>query len=161
DTARQRLRTALEVSLFFSLAAGCHPITALYGLVFMAGLSLTVFARAGRAERPPIGGRLGALLPAALLALLLLAPWAYLCAKFNDKLHVHSFGMMFFKNDIDRWWVRLFPLPLDVRVWRHPQEQVSTPHLDAQISIPLLLLALGVGWGVLRRSVKAGRWLIL
>jgi hypothetical protein len=159
DTMRRRVRAALEVALLYALAAGCHPITALYGLFFLAALSLTVFARAGT-SRASAGARLLALVPAAALTLAILAPWAYACAEFISKLSIQDTELRLFKSDIDRWWVRLFPLPLDVRLWDAPAP-VSTPHLDAQINLPLVVLAAAVAWGTVRTAGRAGRWLAL
>jgi len=161
DTPRRRLRAALEVGLLYSLAAGTHPITALYGLCFLIGLSLTIFIRLGMSIHRPIRGRLCALVPAAGLTTLLLAPWAYVCVEFNGKLSVQNGKVWLFENDIDCWWVRLFPFPLDVRVWRNPPGLVETPYLDAQVNMPLAILAAVVIWGTIRVQRKAGLWLAL
>src|SRR5262249_38355988 len=40
-------------------------------------------------------------------------------------------------------------------------ERVSTPHLDAQINIPLLLLAGAVAWRAIRAGGKARLWLVV
>jgi hypothetical protein len=148
-TRGERVRAALAVGLFYALAAGCHPITALYGLVFLAGLAPTMLFRCSRAEA---WSRLRALVPAACLALLVLAPWIYACLRCHTALTSKDlFGLSLFPDSLDLWWVRLFPVPLDVRTWQEKTlAKVSTPFLDAQVNVPLLLLALIVAGGLVR-----------
>jgi hypothetical protein len=146
ETRRRRVRAALEVGLLYTLAAGCHPITAVYGLTFLALLSVTVFLRADRATAR---ARLVALLPAACLTILVLAPWVFAYQTFKGKLDIAKLVLLF-KDSIDLWWVRLFPLPLAVRTLRQDPDLVSTPHLDAQIGGPLILLAAAVTWKLVR-----------
>jgi hypothetical protein len=156
----ERLRSALAVGLFYSLAAGCHPITALYGLAFLLGLAPTLLFRAGPGE---VRSRCRALLPAACLTGLVLAPWVFACLRFRKALVITKYCLYLYPDNLDLWWSRLFPLPLDVRTWTAPDlNLVSVPFLDAQVNVPLLLLAGAVVWGLLRGSVgptaRRGLW---
>jgi hypothetical protein len=137
DSPRARLRAGLEVGLFYALAAGSHPITALYGLAFLLLVSTTAFVRTDRAA---VRARLVALVPAAGLTALVLAPWVFAYFSFQGKLTISKPGVFHFTDSIDCWWVRLFPLPLDVRTLRANPDAVPSPHLDAQLNVPLLLL---------------------
>jgi hypothetical protein len=107
---------------------------------------VTVFLHADRATAR---ARLVVLLPAACLTILVLAPWVFAYQTFKGKLHINPV-LILFQDSIDRWWVRLFPLPLDVRTLRQDPDLVSTPHLDAQIGWPLILLAGAIMWKLVR-----------
>ena len=43
--------------------------------------------------------------------------------------------------DFDTWWSRLMPFPFDVRMLNWKERYLEgTPHLDAQVSTPLLIV---------------------
>lgn len=129
---------------FLLLTVGTHPITAVYS-VFIIALSLGVI---GREKRHFLGAKLRVnrflqcVMAAAFASML---PWFYATLKFTGKLEnsrVNAYSGAF--NDFDKWWVRFSPFPFDVRVLDKVPAQVSTPYLDAQVNLPLLVLALGI-----------------
>jgi hypothetical protein len=132
------LRRGLRSALFATLAAGTHPITALFGLplfaVLLTGLAL-------RLRGPGRLTRLALLLPPAGLAAVVLLPWLYAYRMFRAVLMIATFKHVWYFQGLDCWYSRLFPLPLDLRVLGADPATVSTPHLDAQINVPLLILA--------------------
>ena len=108
----------------------------------------------------------------ALLSLLILSPWLYVLAQFNNKLPIGAhtttqfYGSGFFPNSVDNILSRVSPLPLDLRSIEKGIHDVITPYLDAQIALPLILLMgvfIYVGWR--EKSIRSGlgvyEWAIL
>ncbi len=149
-------RRALRFGLLFTLAAGTHPITALYSLPLLAVLAVGLWPLPRGPGRLP---RLAALGVAALLSSIALAPWLW---------SVHHFGrdicMADFTNEvakltdcIDHWTARLSPIPYDGRPLRLSPADVSTPYLDAPINLSMLILGAGIlihGLGRLKGGLR-------
>jgi hypothetical protein len=142
DTAAQRRRRASGFLLALTLAAGTHPITALLGVPMFAALG-GVFWYLVRSDRARVRAILAALAPWLALAALCVAPWLYATASYGGQLAIRRTApdVVFFPGAIDAWSTRFWPLPLDPRVV--PGAAVSTPYLDAQVNLALLI-ALGV-----------------
>jgi hypothetical protein len=140
-SARAAWRRGLLFGLQLTLAIGFHPITGLFSLPLLAVL---VFALPERcvslARLVPVCGA------AAVLSVLVLAPWVYAVRKFDKELAVaaHTGGVADLSQHIDHWRTRLHPLPYDSRCAEHLPADVSTPYLDGQIHYPLLILALAL-----------------
>src|SRR5262249_46296506 len=120
--------------------------------------------------RPPFPWkvRLGVPLLTAVGALVVLAPWLYAVSCFRADMPISSSGLgaffQTFPDSVDWGVSRLFPLPLDLRRLREAPRRVSTPFLDAQGNVPLLLLAGALVWRQLRplsspRRLRAAVWL--
>jgi hypothetical protein len=145
---RQLARRSLVFGLCYTLAAGSHPITALYSLPLLALLACTLVVWRPRLPRRQL---LAALAACALLGLIVLSPWCYVLVKFRSGLSITRDPVIHsFPESLDWWATRLAPLPFDRRaLWEAPA-RVSTPYLDAQINVPLLLLVGALALGVLR-----------
>jgi hypothetical protein len=152
DTLWRRLRIALEVGLLYTLAAGTHAITALYGFVFLVLHAVTLFALTQNAGRRSLVSRSLALVPAAVATIIVLAPWVYAYTTVKDKLSIRTYGLHLFPNSIDAWWLRLSPLPLDAWLMSGLVDYPGpTPYLDAQANVPLLFLSATVVWVTVHR----------
>jgi hypothetical protein len=153
-------RRSLRFGLLFTLAAGTHPITALFSLPLLAILATALPSWPARQEagRPGLRLRFVALAVAGLLSAAALSPWLYAVRSLSGQLFIDGYARHVneMSADIDHWLTRLFPLPFDRRaLQRHPAD-VSTPYLDAQINLPLLVLGVGLLWYFLR-SLPARR----
>lgn len=128
---------AVRPGLYYALAASFHPITALFGGLLVAVLavcSLIVTRNWKLAIVTVISG---------LLVLLVIAPWLYVTVLFGrSTLIVSELGHLanlYFPNSLDAVWSRLSIVPIDWRAVLNGLD-VSTPYLEAQISIPILLM---------------------
>ena len=160
-----RARLAFQGAFFYALSAGTHPITALFGTLFLGGVLPPLFLASWRKI-------LGPLLAGAFVAMLMLAPWFYLLAKFRGTTTVERESMTevtHFTDSIDSVQSRLWPWPRDLRITPGKVlEEGFTPYLDAQLSMPLLLLAAAVSlwmWNARTRvrraaSDRIGLWLM-
>lgn len=122
-------------AFFFTFGAGSHPITALLGGIFMAGLFIiTLFGRGRRNRKNEIISGIGA----ALLSFLVLFPWIY--AVLTCKTNVVSYGSIEYRMGADNWWIRLYPLPLNYQTVLEGPRQMISPFSGNQINIILLIL---------------------
>jgi len=126
--------------LLLALSAGTHSLTALIGGILFGILVLSGIIRAADSGR-----RAAFMARYTILYLAVLSPWIYVVMKFSSRLNVAraSFqGMIDFGDSIDLWWVRLLPIPFDIRpLWVEILSKVPTPYLDAQINFGLLVIA--------------------
>jgi hypothetical protein len=132
-------RRALRFGLAFALAAGSHPITAMLALPVLGLLALALVLHRGTPGRRAL---LGPVAAAAALGVVVLAPWVQVVREFQNDLWIVgvSGDVVVFGDSIDHWQTRLFPLPHDSRLLNRSLSDVSTPYLDAQINLPLLIL---------------------
>ncbi|HUR47654.1 MAG TPA: hypothetical protein VMZ27_17350 [Candidatus Saccharimonadales bacterium] len=144
-------RLAFQGAFFYALSAGSHPITALFGTLFLACVLPTVFFAAWRRLQV-------AVLVGSVVAVMILAPWLYALGKFGGTLTVareSTKEVVHFPNTIDSIQMRLWPWPRDVRMGGTASlEKVSSGYLDAQISVPLMLLAAAVSLWVLTHRTQ-------
>jgi hypothetical protein len=158
-----RGRLGFQGAFFYALSAGSHPITALFGTLFLGCVLPPLLLTSWRKVLP-------GLLAGAVAALVMLAPWFYLMGKFKGTLSVERDTMRqvnHYTSNLDSVQSRLWPWPRDARVAEAKSlEDVSTPYLDAQISMPLLLLAAAVSFRAWRNrgrseaGARAGFWLM-
>jgi hypothetical protein len=141
-------RCGIRFGLLLTLAVGFHPITGLYSLTL---LPVLLCALPGRTVR--LGRLLAVCAVAAVLAVVVLAPWVYAVARFKDELRVSGgpAAIADFHDSLDDWRMRMNPLPADRRCADQAPQYVSTPYVDAQVGWPLVLVALGTAGAVLRR----------
>ncbi|AWM41064.1 hypothetical protein GobsT_03370 [Gemmata obscuriglobus] len=142
--AAVRWPAALAAGLCLALAAATHPITGLLsvpvvGLIYVAHWSVPAARRGGLVRRHvPV-------LAAAALTCAVLAPWLYAYHRLGSQIVISAGG----PGDSDYLgltartlvWVRLFPLPFDYNHLTPGAPALGTPHLDTQVSLPLLGLA--------------------
>ncbi len=135
----------VATGLFFVVAAVTHPLTALFGGLFLGILGLIALFFCERKRKRWL---LSYFSITALFSLLVLSPWIYLLHQFNDKLTAFSRATnaayfhkeYFFPRGIDNILSRLSPFPLDLRSIQKGAQDVATPYLDAQITLPLIIL---------------------
>jgi hypothetical protein len=151
---RAQVAQALGAGLFFTLAAGSHPITGFMGSCLFAVLVVTGLV-AIRGDQ--LGRRCLILGAVGLAVALCLGPWLYATARYSRALLLvtHNKPIVAIAG-IDEWWVRLFPLPLDARCLRLDGALVSTPYLDAQLNLPLLVVCAACLAGMLGTLRRAG-----
>jgi hypothetical protein len=147
-------RRALRFGLLLTLAAGTHPITALYSLPLLAVLAVGLGPQPYGPGRLP---RLTALVIAGVLSVAALAPWLWSVHRFGKDICMADFTneVADLTDCIDHWTARLSPIPFDSRPLRGNPADVSTPYLDAPINIALLILGAGMLVCVLR-GLKGG-----
>jgi hypothetical protein len=125
-----------SLGFLFTLAAGSHPITAIYGASFAGIIFLTTLKLNNNVKET---GR--ALLPAIAAYGVCLAPWIYATAKIFPNLEVAQkvVSVDLFFNPAVLWWVRLLPFPFDPRMQYTAQDPLPI-HMDTQINTLLLIL---------------------
>ncbi len=141
-------RRGLRFGLLLTLAMGFHPITGLFSLPLLAVLLFALPARQVSL------GRLAVVWCATgVAAIVVLAPWVHAVRKFEKDLSIAALSAEIadLTEHIDHWQTRLHPLPSDSRCLEDAPADVSTPFLDSQISLPLLILAAGLAVSHLRR----------
>jgi len=138
---KDRIRFLALAGLCLVLAMGMHPITAFLGGPFFLvslGICLHSFGDGG------IRGEMRALkwpgLGIVILSALVLAPWIFAVFYFLPGLHVP--GNLIFYDRFDWWAWRLWPVPYDPGV--QVSARVGSPFLEAQMSLPLFLLGVGL-----------------
>lgn len=148
-------RQALRFGLLLTLSAGTHPITAIYSLPLLVVLTIGLWPQPVGPGRLP---RLAALCVAALLSASVLAPWVWAVRVLGPDTCMAGFtkDVADLTDSIDHWTTRLAPIPFDGRPAHANPADVSTPYLDAQINLPLLLLGATVLFRGLR-TLERGR----
>jgi hypothetical protein len=135
---------AVAVGLLYAIAAVTHPLTAAFGAAFLictgacfiCGKSRAWFAAVGLINATLIGG--------------VLSPWLYVLHRYSAWLPLNNAsinrqyfrGLIFRIDSINNLWSLLSPVALDLRTLVNGVKNVSTPFLDAQINLPLLLIGL-------------------
>ena len=138
--------------LFFTLAAITHPLTALFGGLFLGILTIIVLYVAPKQKSFKW---LKYSLISAFLVLLILSPWLYMVAQFKSQLITFSsfknaclfqsgglFSNIIANNNLSR----LSPFPLDIGSIKLGIKvpHGNAPYLDAQITLPLIILLAGL-----------------
>lgn len=145
----------VAMGLYFVIAATTHPLTALFGGLFMGILGIITLFFCEKSRRLWF---MAYFTITAILSILILSPWAYFLHLFKDKIYLGSpidseacfLGGGFFPNSIDNVLSRLSLVPIDFRSIKKGLD-VSTPYLDAQIMMPLLII-MGVFFYIGRRD---------
>lgn len=164
STGHRSYYDAVAFGLLYVAAALTHPLTALFGGVFLISIGLGAWF----ALRRPWLAIVGVFNLAT--AALVLSPWCYVVHRFGRSLPLTDPTVIkgwfrkdgFFPGSIDNFWSRLSPVPVDFRSILKGID-VSTPYLDAQIILPLGILACGLGWIWFRsvREIRPGSKLVL
>ena len=136
-----KISYALMTGLTLALAIASHPITALLGapflgLVFLVSIPFVMRYRRDNIRFVVITGSV-----IAIFIALVIAPWTYATLRFAPELKISygTFGaVIVYSQDIDNLLTRFAPLPFDSRSLFNASI-VSTPYLDAQVDVPLLL----------------------
>lgn len=155
------IREGLYFGLFLALAGGSHAITGMLSVPVICTLALATLPVMLRRELRTT--RLVVLAAAATGAALTLAPWLYVYHRFGAEVLI-SGG---FSRDVHTpeslhlLWVRLFPLPFDLRCHQLGHENVFPPYIDTQVNLPLFVFAAGVVCAVVARLGGRGRVALL
>jgi hypothetical protein len=154
--SRVRAGYTFAAGIAVSLGAMSHPITALFGALFLTPLCSVAAAVAVSTPhaRRDVGRLAASLLSVVVFGLLVSAPWVYATMSFSSVLKISSkeslAAVALFPHSIDAVLSRFSPIPLDTRSLAKGLA-VSTPYLDAQVNMPLLLLlAFMIGAGYSR-----------
>ena len=129
----------LQAGLWFTLAAGTHPITAMLGGGFLSLWATFILFRSDRKRRPALFRMFACI---AVLGGLALSPWLYALREYQSKLEISrlaSLSQMSFLEGIDDFTSRFASYPYDGRTIISGTV-VITPFLDAQINFPLFIL---------------------
>ncbi len=124
--------------ILLTFSAGSHPITAVLGSALFC--ALLVGGLFGAANRRAFAALIAV---NALMFVLVLSPWLYATLTFQRDLQVTSMvkSVVVMPGSIDSWWIRFFPIPFDIRPLRSDRlSSVSTPYLDAQINVGLVMI---------------------
>ena len=151
--------TACLGGLFQVMAMGTHPIVAMFvvpliGVIYIAHWLIDVPERPGffRIHLPLIAN--------AGLILLVLSPWLYAYSTIGGKTWMSNNFMDLVNVDGDKATAvgtRLFPVPIDSRRLNPESQPLATNHLDLQINLPLLAVALVLLAGTWR-GASARNW---
>jgi hypothetical protein len=135
---------AVSLGFCYTCAALTHPLTAVFGFLFLLPLSLLALSLTRNRWLLKI------FLANAVVAGSVLSVWIYGLACFGSSLAVsnaeHNRDSFrrdeMFSRSVDTVWTRLSPIPSDPRV-QGTIRNVIDPYLDAQISLPLLVFLVG------------------
>jgi len=160
-TDRNLTYDIIASGFFFVAAAITHPLTALFGGIFLGLLAIIALIFSEGNKKSWLSGYF---LWTVVISLLILSPWIYLVSRFNTKLPIASHEnnakyfhqQYYFPHSIDNVFSRLSPFPLDLSSIKNGiQDQASTtPYIDAQITLPLILM-MGVLIYIYRREDHA------
>jgi hypothetical protein len=139
---RIALSAWLQPGFFYALAAVTHPLSAAFGGLFVIALGVIVVALTRSWRLLLFGAASGAAI------LVILSPWLFAYHRFGALLPLNNASLArasfqtigYFPGSLDAVWSRFSPVPVDARSLANGIREVSTPYLDAQVSIPLLLL---------------------
>jgi hypothetical protein len=137
---------AIAVGLLYTIAAVTHPLTAAFGAASLICMGACFLLCKNRTWFAGVG-----LVNATLIAAVL-SPWLYAFHRYSAWLPVNDVsinqkyfrGLIFRFDSIDNLWSLLSPVALDLRTLQNGVKNVSTPFLDAQINLPLLLIGLAL-----------------
>jgi hypothetical protein len=136
---------AVAFGFLYVAAALTHPLTALFGGLFLISIGLCAFFALRIRWLAMVG------ICNLVATALALSPWYYVLHRFRKSLPVGDASRLtaifrnggYFPNTIDNLWSRLSPVPVDFRSILKGND-VSTPYLDAQIILPMVFLACGL-----------------
>ena len=136
----QKYIWSIAAALALSFVVVTHPITALYGGLFLALYMLLLLVMCPRLLKENYGYWLfiaGSVLGVA-------SPWIYATFTLHhDLVIVTSKFFALYKDSIDSIAERIFPLPVDFRMLTYPPKGVSTPYLEAPMNGCLLVVLCG------------------
>jgi hypothetical protein len=167
DDPRCRRHYASGLCFSLTLAAGSHPITAVYGGAVFLVLAIVFFV-ALQSDVPRRAAILRATWAPIVAGLFCLLPWVVAVVRFGGALNIrHMYvgpdglpTVFIYADHIDHWLTRFWPLPWDRRVTPGVNlESMATPYLDSQINSPLLVVFLAlaaIAIPVWRRSRDIG-----
>lgn len=140
ETVSKRFLLCNLFVILLVIAAGSHPITALYGTCFTTILVIATLL-ISRAKVKDL------ILPIAIPVVLgggTLLPWVMVTTQHTQQMALAaSFRHIgYYPRSLDSLYARMMPFPLETKSYKHRliDDHAVTKHLDTQINIPLLLL---------------------
>jgi hypothetical protein len=145
EEARRRRYYAAGAMFSLTMAAGSHPITAMYAGPVFAAL-VPVFWWLLCHDRPRRRAIVKSLAPWLAAAGVCILPWYLAAHRFAEDLLIRNTAREVSLLRWDTVQARFFPIPWDSAVRPGVSlDDVVTPYLDAQFSLSLLLVFLAVG----------------
>ncbi|MCC6276321.1 MAG: hypothetical protein IT289_00240 [Oligoflexia bacterium] len=141
---------SLFVSICLTLIAGTHSITFFFSVLILGTLWLHLLVKA-QGFRTALVHLFGV----GSVVLLSVSHWIYALSEFWGRLFINktSENIFQFPKDIDHILTRLMPIPYDARVdlIKDPDlSKISTPYLDSQINVGLLIVLITVLFQIFR-----------
>jgi hypothetical protein len=136
----------VATGFFYSIAAVTHPLTAVFGGVFLGSIALSALFC------PKKSWFVAAAMLNVLLVLGTLSSWLYVVHRFAGSLAANDSAVNqrsfrnFFPDSTVHVLSLLSPIAFDARTLQTDIQNVATPYLDAQINIPLVLLGAAFGY---------------
>ena len=143
---RRQAESLATAGLFFSLAALTHPITGVLGglIIFVLLLTMVVWVPSFRAIW-------WMWVTTGIACLLVLAPWLVALHLFAADLSINRVGPLGL-YEFDTLLSRISLFPFDNRTLFGAPATISTPFLDAQINMALVILLGTLWWACHRQS---------
>ena len=143
---------AVAVGFFYTIAAVTHPLTAVFGAGFIVCAGICFLLCGNRGWFAAVG------LINAILIAGVLGSWLYVLHHYSgfllmngSSINQHYFrDVYFFPHSIDNIWSLFSPVALDLRTLPNGVRNVSTPFLDAQVNLPLILIGLALSYQWIR-----------
>lgn len=149
--AKFRLRFLFTLTIAMSFCF--HPITALYGSLFM--LFVLIGTAQNLIREKPLSLTIFTCFCLLCYVALALSPWLYMVWKFMTVLTgifpAATTTSVWYIPQIDSLFVRLSPFPIDMRsIAGGTNVDFGTPYLDAQTNIPLLILSIFITFSIVK-----------
>lgn len=153
EKTNQKIVYRILFSVFFSISFCFHPITAIFGSLFVISIIFFTIPALYKEKMLKMNIMLGGILFTYISLVCL--PWVYIALKFKDGMSISARPNIDYIRGIDQFWVRISPLPLDMRSIVGDIKSVSTPYLDAQLNMPLLILAVVILFYIVREQIQS------
>ena len=152
---RSKISYMLLTGFAFALSSE-HPITLFFSIIFLGPMLLVVTIMWLKYQKQDIVLLTMIAFVLVIMIFSVLAPWAYATLLFKNQLGVlkiksGSSGVFFIGDNLFTYFL---PFPFDYRSFLAGLINVSTPYLDAQVNVPLLLFLLGFGIGTYTNKSK-------
>ena len=151
---RSKISYMLLTGFTFALCSE-HPITLFFSIIFLGPMLLVMTIVWFKNQKQDIVPLTIIAFVLAIMISLVLAPWAYATLLFKNQLAVISGGsVVTFLGGWDNLFTHFLPFPFDYRSLLTGLTSVSTPYLEAQVNVPLLLFLMGFGIGAYNNKSK-------
>ena len=149
---RSKISYMLLTGFTFALSSE-HPITLFFSVIFLGPMLIVMTIAWFKYQKQDIVPLIIIAFVSAIMIFLVLAPWAYATLLFKNQLGILNSGFSAWFVEGENLFTSLMPFPFDYRSLLAGLD-VSTPYLDAQMNVPLLLFLLGLGIGAYTNKSK-------
>src|SRR5271157_5761697 len=150
---RSKISYMFLTGLTFALSSE-HPITLFFSVIFLGPMLLVMTIVWFKYQKQDVVPLTIIAFVLAIMIFLVLAPWAYATLLFKNQLAVlvsSGSGVYCLGENL---FIHFLPFPFDYRSLLAGLKDVSTPYLDTQMNVPLLLFLLGFGIGAYTNKSK-------